>query len=411
MESLTITAPHSLRARVTPPASKSISNRALIVTALSGAASLPGNLSDCDDTRVMLRALRQRPHEIDIMGAGTAMRFLTAYLAATPCLHTLTGSERMLSRPIGVLVDALRSLGACISYAGREGFPPLRIEGRRLAGGSLSLPGNVSSQYVSALLLIGPTLEGGLSISLTGDVVSRPYIDMTLSIMRQFGAEAEWEGEARLRVEAKPYVPTDYNVEGDWSAASYWYEAVALSDDAGASVSLAGLRAESTQGDSKVRDFFARLGVATGFTAEGAVLSKGGTRAKHLELDLREQPDLAQTLVATCCALGVTFSFSGLGNLRIKETDRIEALRTELAKLGYALTLEGEGTLLWDGTLTKPSPHPSIDTYDDHRMAMALAPCCLRHGALRINEPRVVSKSYPRFWDDLATVGFGISKG
>ncbi|MCD7720837.1 MAG: 3-phosphoshikimate 1-carboxyvinyltransferase [Prevotellaceae bacterium] len=410
MESITLAAPLRLRAEISLPASKSISNRALVLSALSGGVHPPINLSDCDDTRVMLRALQGCDTLVDIGAGGTAMRFLTAYFSVTKGCHEITGTERMLRRPIGVLVDALRQLGASVSYLGAAGFPPLRIEGGGLRGGTLSLAGDVSSQYISALLMIAPTVSGGLCLRLTGGTVSRPYIDMTLRMMREFGAEARWEEDDTIVVSPKPYRAVEYSVEADWSAASYWYEAVALSRDAGAEVSLEGLCGQSLQGDSRVSEFFLPLGVRTTFTQDGVRLGKCPMTVSHLELDLREQPDLAQTLVATCCSLGVTFRLRGLRNLRIKETDRISALQTELRKLGFVLGATDGGEICWTGERCVPQAFPSIDTYDDHRMAMSLAPCCLSFGALKINNPSVVSKSYPRFWDDLAAAGFDVTK-
>ncbi len=408
MNALLLTAPERLNTNITLPASKSISNRALIITALCEGAPLPGNLSDCDDTRVTINALRDMPDVIDIGAAGTAMRFTSALLCTTEGTHTITGTERMRHRPIGILVDALRQLGAKVEYAGEDGFPPLRITGHKLLGGWLTLRGNVSSQYISALLMIGPAMKRGLRLRLTGNIVSRPYIDMTLSIMNEYGADAEWDGEEEIVVAARPYRPVPYSVENDWSAASYWYEMVALSGDAGATVTLPGLRERSTQGDSRVRDFFARLGVRTETLQDGVRLTKGGERVEHLELDMTQQPDLAQTMAATCCAMGVTFRLTGVQSLRIKETDRIRALQTELGKLGYVVRDEEGRTLTWDGTRKGPAKDVAIDTYDDHRMAMAMAPLAMRHGALRVNDPGVVSKSYPAFWEDLRKAGFGV---
>ena len=412
--SLTLLPPSTLRHTVLLPASKSLSNRALLVAALTGQGSenaLLHNLADCDDTRSMLEALRLMPPTIDIGAAGTAMRFLTAYLAVTPGCHLITGTERMRHRPIALLVEALRRLGARVEYAGEEGFPPLRIEGRRLRGGEVSIPGNVSSQYVSALLMVGPVMDEGLVLRLEGQVVSRPYIEMTLALMRAFGALAEWTDGGIVRVSPGGYRPTEYSVEGDWSAASYWYEMMLLSPDPEAEILLPGLSRESLQGDSVVRHLFEPLGVRTEFivTADGheAVrLTRTGERVDRLEADLTHCPDLAQTLVAGCALAGVRFRLSGLQSLRIKETDRLLALRTELAKLGYVVEEEGGSVLAWDGHTCPPQADPAIDTYDDHRMAMALAPAALRLGRLTVNHPEVVSKSYPRFWDDLRDVGF-----
>lgn len=415
MKPISLSLPAALRCEITLPASKSISNRALVINALSGNGCAPQNVSDCDDTRVMVRALQDDPHVIDIMAAGTAMRFLSAYLSVTPGDHVITGTERMQHRPIAILVDALRHLGAHIEYVGQEGFPPLHIRGGKHRGGHLSLPGDVSSQYISALLMTGPTLQDGLRLTLTGQVVSRPYIDMTLQIMRQFGAQAQWTAPNEIEVLPHPYQPIPYYIENDWSAASYWYEMVALSPDAQACVTLPGLFAQSLQGDAAVSDIFAHLGVATEYHTDaqglqGVTLRKGSQPVDRLELDMVCQPDLAQTVVVTCAMMGIPFRLTGLQSLKIKETDRIHALRTELAKLGYQISEAQDSILLWDGQRCPAQQHPAIDTYEDHRMAMAFAPCCLRVPSLTINDPQVVSKSYPGYWDDLRSAGFTLSQ-
>lgn len=388
-----------LPGEVVLPASKSISNRALIISALSGTKDVPENVSECDDTFVMVRALGAPAGQetIDIMAAGTAMRFLTAYLCVQEGEErVLTGTERMKHRPIAILVDAMRSLGADIEYVGEEGFPPLRIKGKSLAGGSIELAGNVSSQYISAMLMIGPVLKEGLTLTLTGGIVSRPYIDMTLSIMREFGAVATFEGNV-IRVEPTGYKPIPYYIENDWSASSYWYEMVALTP--GGEVRLPGLFAESLQGDQGVKDIFGMLGVETSF-GDGVLLRHTGKRVERLDIDMLRVPDLAQTVVVTCCMLDVPFRITGLQSLKIKETDRITALRTELRKLGYVIGEENDSVLLWDGTRCEADEQPAIDTYEDHRMAMSFAPCCQVLGEIRINNPEVVSKSYPTFWKE-----------
>lgn len=388
-----------LPGEVVLPASKSISNRALIISALSGTKDVPENVSECDDTFVMVRALGAPAGQetIDIMAAGTAMRFLTAYLCVQEGEErVLTGTERMKHRPIAILVDAMRSLGADIEYVGEEGFPPLRIKGKSLAGGSIELAGNVSSQYISAMLMIGPVLKEGLTLTLTGGIVSRPYIDMTLSIMREFGAVATFEGNV-IRVEPTGYKPIPYYIENDWSASSYWYEMVALTPEG--EVRLPGLFAESLQGDQGVKDIFGMLGVETSF-GDGVLLRHTGKRVERLDIDMLRVPDLAQTVVVTCCMLDVPFRITGLQSLKIKETDRITALRTELRKLGYVIGEENDSVLLWDGTRCEADEQPAIDTYEDHRMAMSFAPCCQVLGEIRINNPEVVSKSYPTFWKE-----------
>lgn len=409
---ITIKASKDLRGRVMLPSSKSISNRALAISALAGRGVAVENVSDCDDTRVMQAWLRERPDIIDIGAAGTAMRFSTALLAVSEGVHVITGSERMKNRPIGVLVDALRHLGAEISYEEREGFPPLRIVGNtQLKGGNVQLSGSVSSQYISALLMIGPMLKNGLILKLIDKIVSRPYIDMTIAVMQSFGAKVGWKDENIIEVEPLPYQPCSYQVESDWSAASYWYEMVALSFDAEAEILLPGLFAQSLQGDSRGATVFAQLGVSTEYRGDEVVLRKNGKRVERLDVDFVEMPDLAQTFVVTCCMLGVPFHFVGLQSLKIKETDRIEALKRELFKLGFVIEDRNDSELLWDGVrrqCANSSDNIAIDTYEDHRMAMAFAPVALKDGRVVINNPQVVSKSYPRYWEDLKSVGFEI---
>ena len=410
----TIQAPSLIDTTINLPASKSICNRALIIQALAGSTMLPANLSDCDDTRVMAAALRDMPEVIDIGAAGTAMRFLTAYLSVGTGTHTLTGTERMRQRPIGVLVDALRQLGAHIEYLGTEGFPPLRVTGRPLAGGALEVAGDVSSQYISALLMIGAMLRQGLTLKLTGDIVSRPYIDLTLWTMTEFGAQVEWSDVDTISVAPVPYRATTYAVENDWSAASYWYEVVALLNKPEARVVLPGLSDGSRQGDSVTRYIGSLMGVKTTFDtlADGSqqvVLASHGCTLPRLDYDFVNSPDLVQTFVVACAAKGIPFHFTGLASLRIKETDRIEALKRELRKLGVLLTDRHDSELIWDGERCGPTMEP-IDTYQDHRMAMAFAPAALTLGPVTINHPEVVSKSYPHYWDDLRRAGFKITQ-
>ena len=402
-----VKAPDSIKGKVVLPSSKSICNRALVINSLAGNDSHPRNLSDCDDTRVMVKWLSERPKTVDIGAAGTAMRFSSARLAVMEGTHVITGTERMKNRPIGVLVDALRLLGADVEYVEKDGFPPLRIVGNTsLEGGEISLPGNVSSQYISALLMIGPVLKKGLKLVLTDNIVSRPYINMTLSMMKEFGAKADWVSDDSIVVEPVPYVKRDYFVESDWSAASYWYQMVALAKNADAEIILPGLFAESLQGDAGGAKVFEKLGVKTEHVGNDVKISKSGDVVNRLDFDFVEMPDLAQTFVVTCCMLGVPFHFTGLQSLKIKETDRIEALKTELRKLGYVITDRNDSELIWDGERCPVEADDAIDTYEDHRMAMAFAPCALVLGTININNPEVVSKSYPRYWDDLKSVGF-----
>lgn len=397
--------PSTLRGSVDLPGSKSLSNRALIIAALADGDYTLQGLSQAEDTRLLAQALQTPAAQVDIRGAGTAMRFLTAYYAVGGGAHYLTGNERMKQRPIGPLVEALRSLGADIDYTEKEGFPPLRIRGRQLRGGCLHLSGSVSSQYVSALLLIAPYLSSSLRLRLEGTIVSRPYINMTLALMRHFGAQAGWEAEDTLIVAPAPYQSTArYRVETDWSSAACWYETVALATDPAARLLLRGLREETWQGDARVQDYFLPLGVKTTFCAEGAVLEKTAMQSGAIAFDLSGQPDLAQSLVVACAALQRPFRFTGLQTLRIKETDRLAALARELDKLGITVAVENDESIRSVTYASAPAHLQPVATYEDHRMALAFAPCALRFPGLQIVEPTVVNKSYPGFWEALQSL-------
>lgn len=399
--------PPSIKVSIQLPASKSISNRALIINALGEGTCTPANLSDCDDTRVMVKALTEGKETIDIMAAGTAMRFLTAYLCATPGeAKTITGTARMQQRPIQILVNALRQLGAEIEYAGNEGFPPLRIKGAELEGSEITLQGNVSSQYISALLMIGSVLKNGLTLHLEGEIISRPYINLTLQLMQDFGAKAAWTSTNSISVAPQPYQCIPFTVESDWSAASYWYQMAVLSPQA--EIELLGLFHNSYQGDSRGAEVFSRLGITTEFTPKGVKLKKTGKAPERLEEDFIDIPDLAQTFVVTCALLNVPFRFTGLQSLKIKETDRIAALRNELRKLGYIIEEENDSVLIWNGQRCTPEETPVIETYEDHRMAMAFAPAVICYPHMQIADPHVVTKSYPHYWEDLKEAGFQI---
>ena len=394
----------SWKTSVQLPASKSICNRALILNALSYSPYEIQNLSDCDDTDVMVKALNSNDSHFDVKAAGTAMRFLTAFLSKVLGEWTITGTERMKNRPIRILVDALNAVGAKIEYLEKEGFPPLRIMGSALQGGEISLDGGVSSQYISALLMIAPLMEKGLTLHLQGKVISKPYIHLTLQLMKQYGVESEWVGST-IKVAPQSYRPLPYTVESDWSAASYWYEMMALSQQA--EIELKGLFKESLQGDAAGAKLFAQLGVATDYKAGGVVLRKNGNVCQKLIYDFVNEPDLAQTFVTTCAFMNIPFRFTGLQSLKIKETDRIEALKCELRKLGYVLTDTNGSILEWNGERCEPEAHPVITTYEDHRMAMAFAPASLvRKEGIEIAHPEVVSKSYPHFWENLESAGF-----
>lgn len=409
----------SIRTTIVLPASKSISNRVLIIRALSGQDITIHNLADCDDTVVMQESLAKLPFIVDVGAAGTSMRFLTAFLACQEGQrHVITGTERMKQRPIHVLVDALRKLGADIEYLEEIGYPPLRIRGKKLvAPRTVSMDGSVSSQYISAMLLIAPMLEGGLRLRLEGEIASKPYINMTLALMNTFGASAHWcENAPVLEVEPIPYdyKNKEFTVEPDWSAAAFWMEILALRG-AGKHdrILFPGLSRESMQGDVRANHPFRELGVIIG----GGIHPLGAAFDPRphdcMAIDFTEIPDLAQALVVSSCLLDQPFIYSGLESLHIKETDRIEALKTELAKLGYVLRGGGEednGVLIWQRGSCPKVKKPVIQTYKDHRMAMAFAPVCIKTKEIRIANPEVVTKSYPRFWDDLRSAGFSIKE-
>lgn len=468
--------PLKLNASLTLPTSKSLCARALVINHLCQLPVPLVGLSDCDDTQAILQGLEalrnseDAPLRVDIGAAGTAMRFLTALFAATLQLDVvITGSQRMKERPIGALVTALQAAGADISYVEKEGYPPLRIRGKQLEGGTLALPSNISSQYVSALLMIAPTMRRGLQLELVGKVASAPYIRMTMQVMKAFHVEAKWEKNIISVVRDQRYARTlsshcettketeqaaSYTIECDWTAASYWYEIVALHPDKTARVLLRGLREASEQGDAVCARWFEALGVTTTFTAEGAILEKSTKSpqvalecnnctsedtelssqtddnfcesnedlpqttshssqadyfsckdAPPLWLDFAAAPDLAQTFVVTCALLSHPFHFKGLESLRIKETDRIAALIAELQKLGKHIEAIGEGELRYTAQNDSSPAHSiTIATYDDHRMALAFAPAALRFPQLSIEHPEVVAKSYPHYWEHLSEI-------
>lgn len=392
-----------LDANVKLPLSKSISNRALIINALSGSSQSIGSVAKCDDTDVMVAALSSDSDNVNIGAAGTAMRFLTAFFATQEHRTvTIDGTERMRHRPIKALVDALRNCGADIEYANEEGFPPLHINGRRLQGGKISLPASISSQYISAILMIAPMMEQGIELTLEGDIISRPYIEMTLSLMKQWGVESTFSNNV-ITIKPQRYNAIDFTVEADWSAASYWYEIAALSSGF---VSLNGLYKNSDQGDSNIATFMECLGVVTEFEDDVVNLQPSPEISPRLNLDLSDQPDLAQTIVVTSCMLGIPFHLTGLSTLKIKETDRLEALRTEMRKMGFVLEIERDSQLIWEGVRVPISQMPVFETYEDHRMAMALAPIALMLPGIVINNAEVVSKSYPEYWQHLQEAGF-----
>lgn len=384
------------------PLSKSMSARALIINALQQRTTT-AKVASCDDTKAMSDALAVNSGTVNINAAGTAMRFLTAYYAVTEGSDIiLDGTERMRHRPIGPLVDALRQCGACIEYTGEEGFPPLHIHGRKLDGGKVSIDASVSSQFISALLMTAPYMTLGLDLTLEGELASLPYADMTLSMMREAGAEAERNG-ANIIVKPVRYSLPVTQVEADWSAASYWYEIEALTSGF---ITLEGVAAHSTQGDSIVAKIYEQLGVVTEFHEEDAELLASPDLSPRLQLDLGECPDLVPAIVVTCVMLRIPFRFTGLESLRIKECDRIDALCTELLRAGAIITEEAPGIISWDTVMRPIQSIPVFDTYDDHRMAMALAPIAAYCPGIIINNAEVVTKSYPEYWNDLRVAGF-----
>jgi 3-phosphoshikimate 1-carboxyvinyltransferase len=388
--------------------SKSESNRALIINALAKDSSENLlNLSTARDTQTMIRLLQSIDQTADVIDAGTTMRFLTAYFTATNQNKIMTGTPRMCERPIGILVDTLRTLGADIEYLVNEGYPPLHIKGfSDQKTSEVTIRGDVSSQYVSALLMIAPTLPQGLTINLTGDLGSIPYIKMTLEQMRAFGVNyvANWE-EKTIKVLPNTYQSTVYKIESDWSGASYWYSIVALSVFENTQVELLGLKQNSLQGDSDIVNIMSHLGVLSVFTRDGVFLSKIPAETT-LNWDFTNCPDLAQTVAVTCAALGIEATFTGIESLKIKETDRILALQNELKKFGGDLIEVEKNTtykILSQQEVTNNKSSVTIATYDDHRMAMAFAPLAMLMD-VTIEEPNVVVKSYPSFWDDIKKV-------
>ncbi len=366
------------------------------------------NLSDSDDTYVLKNALEGNESKKDVGHAGTAMRFLTAYLAAVPGEFFLTGSHRMKQRPIGSLVMALRKLGAQIEFMESEGCPPLKIGGGGLRGGSIEIEAGISSQFISALMMIGPVLEGGLRINLRGEVVSASYIEMTLSLMNQNGIDASFDG-VQIIIPEQAYNLKGLYIESDWSGASYWYQIAALLP--GSCIKLPYLSPQSLQGDAVLVDIFEALGVKSQFQENGVVLnSQSIIKPERFDYDYTGCPDLVQTCAVTLCSMGIPFKFSGTRTLRVKETDRIKALESELKKFGFLLSSEESGAWIgWDGSTCEPHSDPLVQTFHDHRMAMAFAPLAIGKNKIAIEDPGVVSKSYPGYWDDLLKAGFKVS--
>ena len=396
--------------RVQLTGSKSESNRALILQALAKGTVEVENLSAADDTVTLSRALQAVAQSdgtlqtVDIGPAGTAMRFLSSYLNLVDGKFRLTGSKRMQQRPIGLLVDALNELGAHIQYENQEGFPPLIIQGGMVQKTNrITIKGDISSQYISSLLLVAPALENGLHIEIEGELTSRPYVTMTLSILKECGIDSRFEGN-EISIAPQEFQQSTVVVEPDWSAASYWYAIVALSKEG--NLILPGLKPNSLQGDIAIVDIMAHFGVVSSFESDGLHIRKAASPSDQVLFDFKQCPDLAQTVVVVAAALKRDVAFTGLETLKIKETDRILALQTEIGKFGATLSEKEPGVYYLDTKQVADPGDLCFDTYEDHRMAMALAPLALVFDQIQIREPEVVEKSYPMFWTHLKAQGF-----
>ena len=388
--------------------SKSESNRALIIQALCEETITINNLSTSDDTKTLKSLLDSYKNNnvLDAHHAGTTYRFLVAFLSCQIGEWTLTGSERMKERPIKILVETLRRNGANINYLEKDGYPPLLIKGTSLNLSKIQIDGSISSQYISALLLLAPSMEKTTKISFINKIISKPYIKMTLAIMEYFGAKTTWKNGSIL-IEKTPYKTNSLSIESDWSAASYWYQIVALNKDS--SIELEGLKEQSFQGDSEIANIFRQLAVETTYKDNSISISNNNSATlKKIKLNLNNTPDLAQTIICTCAGLEIEATISGLETLVSKETNRLEALKNELQKFNIDLEIIENHTLYLKGGQTITNPTSDIETYNDHRMAMAFAPLSLAAGSFCINNPEVVSKSYPNYWKDLESAGFKI---
>lgn len=390
------------------PSSKSESNRALILNYLSKGLFKVERLSSADDTQLLIKLLQQvgKQTTLDCGPAGTTFRFLTSVLACCPGTHILTGSERMKERPIKDLIAALQKIGAKITYLENDGYPPIQIEGTLPTNNSTIVSVANSSQYLSSLLLVAPSLPNGLIIETTGEMGSEPYVDMTIQLLNNAGIKVQQQDNT-YTVANQPFLETEFSVESDWSGASYWFSRIALSDHG--KLFLEGLKPNSLQGDQVVKDIYQKLGVTSKFTANGLTIKKTHAAEKTLTWDFTHCPDLAQTVFATCAVLGVSLKCCGLKSLRIKETDRILAMQTELAKIGATLFSEDDEWFMLTPSTELPDTTVTINTYHDHRMAMAFAPLTAKLGRLIIEDKAVVSKSYPSFWEDLALTGIKIN--
>lgn len=429
-----------LEVEVSLPSSKSISNRLLIIRSLCDQHFEITNISSADDT-VLMESLLKKIEDckytgsyehlvIDAKNAGTVFRFLTAYLAITTGEYILTGDDRMKQRPVGPLVVALQKLGANIEYIEKEGYPPLKIVGKKLVGGTIGIESGVSSQFISALAMIAPALRNGMQIRLKGRIASQPYVEMTLKLMRELGVDYEWTNDL-ISITPQKYSPKNITIESDWSSASYWYLIAAFAEEV--KLELHGLISNSLQGDFVLAHIFENFGVKTIFTENGIILQKHKKPVEYFEFDFSSHPDLAQTIAVCCAGLNIPAKLTGLQSLKIKETDRLEALEKELSKVGCDVAINDNELILYPKQLNKGlqsfigNSHNQLNkglqplvgktykdtllikTYNDHRMAMAFAPLAMLFPEIIIEDPEVVKKSYPSFWDDLKKAGFEIT--
>lgn len=395
-----------LKGEVQLEGSKSVTNRAMIIKALCNGHFDIKNYSTSEDSTTLLNLINSDEYLLNAKDGGTTFRFMLAYLAVHEGEIILTGSDRLIDRPIGPLVDALNNLGADISYLGKVGYPPVLIKGKMLTGNRTDIESGMSSQFVSALLMIAPILKNGLIIRIKGDTVSKSYIEMTLNVMKHFDIRYDWS-QSVISIPRQQYTAHDYTVEGDWSAASYYYEMAAFADEV--DIKLLGLNRISTQGDAVIAKMMEQFGVMTSYIDNGIHLTKkDNIRPRYFEYDFRNCPDIAPTLLATCAGLNIPARISGVAHLKLKESDRMGCMQNELGKMGYELKNNDSRWTLSPPSNGAPDKEIVFKTYNDHRMAMSLSPLALIRDEVMIDNPAVVSKSYPKFWDDLRRIGFEV---
>ena len=407
MSSIIVSHPtKNIAALVNVPTSKSITNRMLILQKVLDSNIQLQHISDADDSVIMQQALKQTQGTVNLKNAGTCMRFLTAYYASTPgCQVILDGSERMRKRPIAALVDALTQLGAQIAYTNETGFPPLKITGKTLTGGTISLDSTISSQFASALLLVAPTFTQGLTIKNQHQAVSKSYLDLTVALLHTCGVHATFNNDIEVKPAPKNLLkPISYNIESDWSSAAFWYSIVALSQ--GGKITIPNLTENSLQGDAALVNFMHQFGVTSTFTNNGIIISQTHAPQNNLSFDMLNQPDLVPAMAVTACALNVACTFTQVAHLQAKESMRLTALCNELSKCGFNIHHTQNELIIQPITATQHLTAATLNTYDDHRLAMAFAQLALIFNSIEINDYAVVEKSYPSFWQNLAQLGF-----